>query len=56
MFFIICGGVAFFLLAILNHSGFAKNIGNAVVTSICYVTVLLFIVVTFTHAVRKSFK
>lgn len=53
MIFFVCGVVLVFLFASLKHGGLAKAMVNVVVTSICYISVMLFIAVTFTRAFRK---
>jgi hypothetical protein len=56
MFLLISGIITIFLLIALKPVGVAKTLGNGVITSVCYIGVMIFIVVTFTRSFRKSTK
>jgi hypothetical protein len=56
MFLLISGIVTIFLLIAFKPVGIAKKLGNSVITSVCYVGVMIFIVVTFTRSFKRSIK
>jgi hypothetical protein len=56
MYLIISGIVTVFVFAVMKQVGLAKKLGNGLITAICYLGVMLFIVVTFTRSFRKSIK
>lgn len=56
MLFILCGMIAVTFLAVFKRTHFTKSLLSAAVTSMCYLSVAIFIVVTFIHALKKSLK
>lgn len=54
MYLLVGGVLAILAMTLIKQLGFMKSVGNIAFTMLCYISVFVFIVMTFFKALKKS--